>query len=185
MSKRYPNSKFLGIDINSSIIKEGNIYLKKAGVKNCQLKQGDIYSLDSEYVSKFDGIISLQTISWLPNFYEPIKAICNLRADWIALSSLFYDGPLSCNIEVQDYDENLQPTIKSFYNIYSLPILDKFLNSISYSNFKYHQFDIDIDLPKPKLKGKGTYTETLLEGRKIQISGPLLMPWHFISAQKI
>jgi hypothetical protein len=107
-----------------------------------------------------------------------------LKPKWIALTSLFYDGPLSCTIEVQDYDSNLQPCMKSFYNVYSLPLVKKILLELGYCNFQSTEFEINIDLPRPDRKGKGTYTERLQSGRRLQISGPLLMPWYFIAVKK-
>ena len=38
-----------------------------------------------------------------------------------------------------------------------------------------------VDLPKPEHGGMGTYTETTASGRRIQLSGPLLLPWKFIA----
>lgn len=39
-------------------------------------------------------------------------------------------------------------------------------------------------LPKPEKAGLGTYTEKLEDGRRIQISGGLMLPWYFIVACK-
>jgi SAM-dependent methyltransferase len=184
MSKRYPNSIFIGVDINYDLVMKGNEFFEKNAIKNCSLEQGDIYNLDKRYIGAFDGIISFQTLSWLPEFKEPIISMTKLNPKWIALTSLFYDGPLSCTIEVQDYDSNLQPCMKSFYNVYSLPVVRKFLSELGYCKFKFTPFEIDIDLPKPDSKGRGTFTEKLQSGRRLQISGPLLMPWYFIAVKK-
>ncbi len=184
MGKRYPRSEFIGVDINSDIVMSGNKVLQDGGITNCHLESGDIYKLGGEYVSAFDGIVSFQTLSWLPEFRKPITAMSKLHAKWIALSSLFYDGPLSCTIEVQVYDESLQPSRKSFYNVYSLPVIRDFLSEVAYSGFQSTPFEIDIELPKPHTKGMGTYTETLNNGHRLQVSGPLLMPWYFIAAKR-
>lgn len=183
LGKRYPHSKFIGVDLNPDLVKDGNKIFKSAGISNCHLERADIYKLSDKYVSQFDGILSFQTLSWLPEFKEPIKAMSKLQADWIALSSLFYDGPLSCTVQVQDYDNTLCPSVQSFYNVYSLPVTRNFLSDVGYSAFKYTPFEIDIDLPKPMHKGRGTFTEKLQNGNRIQISGPLLMPWYFIAAK--
>ena len=184
MVKRYSNSTFLGVDINPDLVMRGNQFFQDNGIENCRLVQGDIYKLDEAYRSVFDGIVSFQTLSWLPEFKEPITAMSKLRAKWMALTSLFYDGPLSCTIDVQDYDATLQPCKESFYNIYSLPVVKAFLSEQGYAKFQFTPFEIDIDLPKPDTKGRGTYTEKLQNGCRLQCSGPLLMPWYFIAIEE-
>ncbi|MBL7195622.1 MAG: methyltransferase domain-containing protein [Desulfobacterales bacterium] len=183
MGKRYPNSQFIGMDINSDLVTSGNQFFQDNGIENCQLIKGDIYNLSEKYVPANDAIVSFQTLSWLPEFKKPIASLSKLKARWIALSSLFYDGPLSCTIEVQDYDINLNPCKESFYNVYSLPVVRDYLLKNGYPKFQYTPFEIDIDLPRPSEKGRGTYTEKLKNGNRLQISGPLLMPWYFIAAE--
>jgi hypothetical protein len=63
-------------------------------------------------------------------------------------------------------------------------LIEQFLADRGYRDFRYTPFEIDIDLPKPQKKVMGTYTEKLADGRRLQISGPLLMTWHFISARR-
>lgn len=184
MKKRYPKCKFVGVDINPDLVTSGNKFFRDRGIENCCLELGDIYKLDKKYISEFDGIVSFQVLLGLPEFKEPIIAMSKLRAKWIALSSLFYDGPISCTIQVQDYDTTLQPYREGFYNVYSLPVVKKFLSERGYSNIQSTPFEIDIDLPKPKIKRRGTYTEKLQNGHRLQISGPLLMPWYFIAAKQ-
>jgi hypothetical protein len=78
----------------------------------------------------------------------------------------------------------MNPTKQSFYNVYSMPVVRKFLSAEGYSQFQQTPFEIDIDLPKPAHKGRGTFTEKLQNGHRVQISGPLLMPWYFIAAKR-
>lgn len=184
MSKRYPKSTFLGIDINRDLVDKGNSFFKNNGVLNCFLKVGDIYNLDSSYISGFQGVVSLQTLSWLPEFKNAMNAIIKLEPQWIALTSLFYDGQISCTNEVIAYDDSLTPYQKFFYNIYSLPVLTKYLILNGYPDYYTSSFEIDIDLPKPNKKLMTTYTEKLEDGHRLQISGPLLMPWYFVAARK-
>jgi SAM-dependent methyltransferase len=184
MGKRYPKSKFIGVDINPDIVMSGNLIFQNTRITNCHLESGDIYKLSNEYISQFDGIVSFQTLSWLPDFREPITEMSKVQAKWIALTSLFYDGPLSCTIEVQDYDESLELCKEYFYNVYSLSVIRKFMSEVGYSDFQSIPFEIDIDLPKPTTNGLGTYTEKLANGHRLQISGPLLLPWYYIAAKR-
>ncbi len=185
MAKKYPKSFFLGIDI-ASLVRTGNKYFKKLGQSNCRLVKGDLYALNKNYVDKFTGIVSYQTLSWLPDYKLPILKMAGLKAEWIAITSLFYEGDINCKTIVQDYTTPLsdKPYKEAFYNIYSLKLIQELFKKCGYRKFDYIRFEIDVDLPKPKTKGMGTYTERLANGKRIQISGPLLMNWYFILARK-
>ena len=176
MGRRYPNCTFVGVDINAEVVTKGNGFFEANGVTNCQLEVGDIYNLGKKYLSRFDGIVCYQTLSWLPEFKKPIEAIIELDPKWIALTSLFYDGHVSCAIEITEYDADLAPSVDAFYNVYSLPLVRKSFSDLGYSDFQSTQFEIDIDLPKPDKKIMTTYTEKTEHGHRLQLSGPLLMP---------
>ena len=51
---------------------------------------------------------------------------------------------------------------------------------ISTLNVKVYDFDIGIDLEKPPIDVMGTYTEKLDSGKRIQISGAVVMSWKII-----
>jgi len=183
MSQRYPKSFFVGVDINADLVEQGNAFFRSNGISNCSLETGDIFNLDLKYLG-FNGLVSFQTLSWLPEFTSPIQSMTKLAPEWIALTSLFYDGQISCTIEVTEYDDLFEPHRSMFYNIYSLPVVKKCLQCNGYPILKSTSFEIDIDLPKLSKSKMATYTEKLEDGHRLQISGPLLMPWYFISARK-
>jgi hypothetical protein len=184
MAKRYPNCKFIGVDLNPDFVRQGNKVLKSRKVDNARIIKDDWYTLgiDDEYLEMFDGIISFQTLSWLPEFREPLQAICNLKPKWTAHTSLFYDGPVSCTNETHTHDSEGKIMRNLFYNVYSLPVVSRFLKGNGYGDFKATPFEIDVDLPNT---GEfRSYTEKTTDGRRIQISGPVFMPWYFIAAER-
>ena len=65
-----------------------------------------------------------------------------------------------------------------------LPKIKELFNGLGYKKFDYRPFNIDIDIKKPEKAGLGTYTERLENGKRIQISGGLMLPWYFIVAYK-
>lgn len=73
---------------------------------------------------------------------------------------------------------------EKYYNIYSLSRVQKCFKEQGYSNFKFIKFEIDIDLPRPDTMDIGTYTINTEDGKRIQISGGLMMPWYFVVAYK-
>lgn len=182
IAKRYPKCRFIGVELNPGHAKTAARTLGERGVKNATAEQGDWYNLDKKFNGAFDGIISFQTISWLPEFREPLSIVCRLNPTWQAHSSLFYDGYVGCTAETQTYDEEGNEKRKLFYNVYSLPVVARHLNTNGYVNFKSKKFEIDIDIP---FNGQfQSYTEKTEDGRRIQISGPVLMPWYFIAATR-
>jgi len=128
----------------------------------------------------------LATLSWLPDFASAARHMTELEPEWIAATSLFYDGPVEAVVNTYDYSRPLQETgcTEKFYNIYSLPRVSRFFKERGYGKFEFYPFDIDTDLPKPSHGGMGTYTEKLESGQRLQISGPVLMSWYFILARK-
>ncbi|MBF0405902.1 MAG: class I SAM-dependent methyltransferase [Candidatus Riflebacteria bacterium] len=185
LNKKFPNTHFSGMDINQELIDEGNMILQKHQM-NSKLEVGDLYKENSSYLKRFDGIVSFQTLSWLPDFREPILSFSRMAKNWIAMTSLFFDGDLNCTIKVEDHNRKQHDGKPSeyFYNVYSLNLISEHLRNCGFPKLSYCQFEIDIDLERTNPKGIGTYTEKLLNGRRIQFSGPLHLPWYFILAEK-
>lgn len=186
LSRRYPATSFVGIELNERLVDWGNELLVELGATEVQLQQGDLYSLDPSLRSAFDGLISLQTLSWLPDFDTPVRRMMELKPEWIAVSSLFFEGKVNARIEIQDYSLPLagKPYREAYYNVYSIPLVEDVFREGGYKEFRFQPFEIDIDLPAPEDAGMGTYTEQLADGRRLQISGPLLMNWYFLFARR-
>lgn len=185
MSRRFPHYNFVGMDIDEPLIRDGRNFLSRESVLNCQLSVGDLHSAGS-YFSKgeFDGIISMQTLSWLPGYEKALDAIILLSPKWIALTSLFFDGPIEAKTVITEFDLAQKGDVKRalFYNTYSLPLVRQYLFDRGYKQFKYIRFEMPIDLPRSTDGRMKTYTEKTTDGRRLQISGPLLMNWYFIYA---
>ncbi len=182
MAQKYPRSEFVGVDINDSLVNLGNQYFEENGITNCHLEQGDFFKQYNKYSNKFDTVLSFQVMSWLPDYKDFLRIISEISPNYFALSSLFYEGLISCNNKVTEYLSASEKKRDEYYNIYSLPLVDNYVQSLGYEKIQYMRFDLDIDLPKPKDNMLGTYTEKLSTGLRLQISGPMLMPWYFISS---
>jgi SAM-dependent methyltransferase len=186
LGKRYPEVSFTGIDFNPDDIAMGSdIIHNELKLSNVNLKTGDWYNLSEEDRGVFDGLISFQTLSWMPGYRRELESLAKLNPRWIAISSLFFDGNIDFDIKIHEYDRLCEGIPReSYYNIYSLPKVQEEFRRLGYENFEYYPFDIDIDIPQSHVGHMGTYTQKLEGGKRIQISGPLLMPWYFIVAYK-
>ena len=202
MQQRFPHCSFLGIDINNDFVQQGNCYFTNEQIQNCKLEYGDLYNLNLEtFANKYEGIVMLQTLSWLPEAESALSEIIKLNPQWVAFSSLFYDGLVECKAEIYEYEnfnkiktkdcgdmvvcENVIKFKKSsYYNTYSIPKIKAFFEENGYKVFKYSPFEIDVDLPKLEHSHMGTHTLLLSNGKRLQVSGPLLMNWYFIYAER-
>lgn len=185
-ARRYPLSKFVGIDINPDLVKEGNRRLESLGITNAHLIEANLYKLVESGLGEFDGLLCMQTLSWLPEHRHAIEAMAAVNAKWMSISSLFYEGEVSCRIEITDHTLAMSDgPYRTFYNVYSLPDLTRTLEEFGYTGVSFIPFEIDCDLPRDPEGRMGTYTQKLEDGRRIQVSGPLLMPWYFLSAQRM
>ena len=172
-------SEFVGIDQSEYLIKDARKLFNDK--KNILFEKGDIYKIKEKYKKKFNVAISWKTISWLPYYDQMLKDLIHMTKDHIFLSSLFYEGDIDFEIKVREFKkESGKNDFNRYYNVYSLPQFKKFVYSLGVKNIKVYDFDIGIDLEKPPVDVMGTYTEKLENGKRIQISGAVVMSWKII-----
>lgn len=175
----------VGVDINKYLVEEGNRILMERNITNCELWERDFNELKKTDFRRVDGIISLQTFNILPNYYEIVQCMCRLEPNWIAFTTLGFEGLIDYEIRLHDYTKNKDGDYTEvFYNIYSLPKMKEYFENLGYSKFDYKEFDIDIDLPQTNKMGRGTYTIKMEQGKRMQISGGLMMPWYFVFVER-
>ncbi len=185
LSQNHPKTHFIGVDQSEKLIDIANGMQIAKEAANLRFEVGNWFDLRHPQDS-IDGVVSLQTLSWLPELEAPMSQIfLKIKPKWIGLSSLFYDGGITCKIEVHEHIRER----KTFYNVYSLKELNRFANSFGYEVTRSKKFNLEIDLPKPKnLDLMGTYTERVqrkIGFERLQISGPLLLNWKFVLISRI
>lgn len=179
VAKAYPNASFVGLDINDKLFEmyEGN-------AENITFRKGDCFALEDILVKQFDGVISLQTLSWLPEWKTPINEICKIKPKWVAISSLFYPGRINYSICLENYERptGMADFSQVYYNIYSVPLIKDVLSQYGYSRFVYEPFEIDIDIKKPDHYDLGYYTICDRDGKRMGFNTCLYQPEGFIFA---
>lgn len=185
-AKLHPEVNIKGIDIVDKSFWMFEEFADDDIKKRVSLETGDLYNLNRKYVNATDGVIMTHTLVVLEDWRVALEKIIELNPKWIGLSSLFYEGRIELQVKVMDYErrDEIWDHVEQYYNVYSLPIVKEFLQERGYSVFEYMPFEIDIDLPKPDHRDMGTYTVKTEDGRRLQISGPMLMPWYFVYAAK-
>jgi ubiquinone/menaquinone biosynthesis C-methylase UbiE len=179
LSEVSSNSEVIGIDQSEYLIKNAKELFNDK--KNISFEVGDIYEIKKKYKKKIDVTINWKTISWLPHYDQMLKDLVSMTKNHIFLSSLFYDGDIDFEIKVREFKKEAgKNSFNQYYNVYSLPQFKKFVYSLGVKNIEVHDFHMGIDLEKPPIDVMGTYTEKLDNGKRIQISGAVVMSWKII-----
>ena len=187
MANRHENIQFVGMDIEPKFIEYANQMLgKNSTYGNCKFYTGDWFDMEPKWIDAFDGIISFQTLLMFPDYREALHKLVDLRPNWIAFSSLFYEGDIEYTNQFRDYyrSSNGKEYTDIYYNIHSTIRCKEFMKKLGYSYFEYMPFEIDIDIPRGESMDIGTYTIKTEDGKRLQISAGLMMPWYFVVAYK-
>lgn len=174
-----PKSTFVGVDQTAYLIEEAKKLCQDN--KNMSFEVGDVYNLPSKYPKEFDISINWKTISWLPYYDQLLKSLFAVTKKHIFLSSLFYDGDIDFEIKVREFKKEAgKDGFNAFYNVYSFPHFKEFVYGLGAKNIEAYDFEIGIDIPKPPIDQMGTYTVKLENGKRLQISGAVVMSWKII-----
>ena len=179
LSEISPESKFLGVDQTTYLIEEA----KKLCLNNSNItfEINDIFDITTKYSKTFDISISWRTLSWLPYYEQMLRDLFAVTKHHIFISSLFYDGDIDFITQVREFKkETGKEHFNDYYNVYSLPQFRKFVYALGAKNIEIYDFEISKDLPKPPIDQLGAYTLRLEDGKRLQISGAILLPWKII-----
>ena len=184
LSKRFSDSNWTGIDIDPKLTAIAKSLSAEAHASKLNFSVGDLQQYQAK--NMFDGVVSLQTLSWLDDFKYAFRNVFeNIRPNWFAITSLFFKGNISSYTKIQEHETDRVLS----YNTYSIPLVKVEAEKYNYSLTKYEPFEIDIDLPKPiNLNSMTTYTLRLSENEeksRLQISGPILMNWYMLLFEQI
>jgi SAM-dependent methyltransferase len=181
----FPRVNFSGLDRDPELLQVARSHTDSSKSNNPSFIEGDWLNLEENLLGKFDGVISLQTLSWMETLEAPLKQIfTKIRPEWLGISSLFYEGDISCQTKVLEHSRRRE----TYYNTYSLPELDRISRKFGYELSGFRKFEIPVDLPKQNEYDRmGTFTlqvEEDKERKRLQFSGPLLMNWYNVLIKK-
>ena len=178
LANRFPHCRFCGLDVSEPMIWEASG--RPDLPSNLAYEADSLTNLRIRF--DIDGVTLIQVLSWLPGYELALHQIATrLRPKWIAFSTLMYEHNIDCRIVVAEHERPRQ----SYYNVYGLPRMKAFMHGEGYNLTGFEEFKIDQDLPKPQDRNiMGTYTLDCGETR-LQCSGPLLLPWHFVMFERV
>lgn len=183
-AKIFPNSDFIGLDSTNKFFNLGEKFIDKN--INYNLKKGDCFKLSKIFGREsFDIVLSIQTLSYLPDYENALQQLINVSKKWIFISSLFttYNVDIINNVYLFE-EEKWERKMPYNYNIYSTSRFEYFCKKYGAKRVIFSDFLIDIDIPKADTKSMSTYTIMQPDIRRLQFSGPLYMPWKFVAIEK-
>lgn len=151
------------------------------------MEAGDWFCLSPKYRNCFSGVISSQVLSWLPEYEKPLEEIYKkVNPDWIAISSLFWEGNIDYIIQLKNYNDRTEKQQYSTvnYNVYSVSKIFELLRDYGYDKLIYKPFEIDIDINARDMSNLQYYTIKTEEGRRLAFNTCLYQPEGFIFASK-
>lgn len=168
----FPRWEFTGVDIDSELLdiareRHDDATFTEVGLESIR----DEFGRDT-----FDYVFSTQFISFIDaSLTEFIDICCEVASEGVFFTSLFTDGW----IEQETVAKNLDDGWEGTYIVYSLPRPEELLRErLPEADLQYRPFEIDVDLPKPDEPKFQTYTVTLDNGDRLQVSGYMLLPWY-------
>mmetsp|Transcript_97976 Transcript_97976/g.238392 ORF Transcript_97976/g.238392 Transcript_97976/m.238392 type:complete len:268 (+) Transcript_97976:66-869(+) len=204
-SERFSPKKLIGFDYQEEFLTLARDYkIEKFNADSISgtdifFYKGDIYDVDGVRQKlrdecgediKVDGIIFIQTLLCMTDWKKSLSQLGSFNSKWIAISSLFYEGLIEAEITIKQFSsENKDPQSSLYdvspYNIHSMVVVEDFLRGLGFKRFHWKEFEIKTPLEKPRDKDKmGTYTIETSSGKLIQASGPIMMPWHILIAER-
>ena len=179
LSELSPQSLFFGIDQTSWMIEEAKKLCKNK--KNLSFKFGDLYDVLPLQKKQFDITINWRTLSWIPYYDQMLKVLIDSTKNHLFISSLFYDGDIDFEIKAREFKTEVgKNRFNYYYNVYSFPSFKEYVFSLGAKNIEAYDFNINTDISKPPIDHLASYTLRLEDGKRLQVSGTIILNWKVI-----
>jgi SAM-dependent methyltransferase len=186
LKKNYDVAECYGIDQNKTLLKKARIASKKKHIKDLHFINKNIKDYKSEASPDLfcDGVTCIQTLSVLDDYKETILFAKKLRAKFICVNSLFWNGDIDFKITVNFLEKKTRKIKKvNHYNIYSISHYNYFLKKNGYKINHIYKFENKKNLRTKNKNLMGSHT-VYLNKKKVTKSGPLIMDWYFVLSTK-
>ncbi|HXN37057.1 MAG TPA: class I SAM-dependent methyltransferase [Solirubrobacteraceae bacterium] len=175
----FPDARWTGTDMERDLVDIGSAHLDP---ERFSVIEGDLANLEADHGAKaFDVCFSIQVLSVIEDYERALEQMIAVTRDWVFILSLFSDTELDAFIRVMGRMDGPSSGLEMRYNVYSLARFRELCMLRGARAVLAEPFEIDIDLPRPEHGGMGTWTRRTADGERLQISGPLLMPWWFVA----
>lgn len=183
INKIFPEAEFLLVDLNEDALQLAKINLENI---NANYYCESVYDMKSIPENSCDLVFCWQTLSWLE---EPQKALKELIRICKKNGRIFISSLFNIEHDVDIYSRVYDLTRKTAeadmyypYNTYSAKSIAKWVEQ-DVESHKIIEFIPSVDLFFEG-KGAGTYTVKTENGKRLQLSGGMLMNWGILIITK-
>jgi SAM-dependent methyltransferase len=179
LAELFPAARWTGVDQDEEALQIGR---GRLDAERFTLVRGDLLDLEGTFgLKRFDVCFSLMTLLNLDDYERAVAQMLAVTRRWVFVLSLFADSEYDAFIRVVGRRSGPHEGGSALYNVYSLPRFEEYCRGLGATELHAEPFAIDIDIPRPTHGGMGTWTERMADGRRLQFSGPLAMPWWFVA----
>lgn len=184
LSEMIPGFHWSGVDIAGEVLFPiGSPFFRSKGLQ-VDLKSGDFHKLEEYFPGKqFDLVLAIHTFGSIASYDALLDQLFRISKGWLIVSAMFSEFNVDVSIEVKDYTWPEECSNPGNYNVYSLSRFRRLCEAHGCKQFVSRDFVIDIDLLPPENGGLGTYTRKLENGRRVQFTGPIYLPWVFVGVK--
>lgn len=187
MLRRWPECRITGMDFQEALLKSASEMLPAELRPRCTYLPCDLLKLRERFSpDAFDVATLIQTLGCgqfgLDSYTEVLGALTTVAKSWIFLNALFSDHRMdvTCTIHLHVPAEDYRSG-QVTYTIFCLKHFTEVCKKLGVREVISRDFEIPIDLPGPADGGLGTYTVKTADGRRLQFSGAVPMPWKFVA----
>jgi len=168
-----PESEFYCIDQTQEFIDIANTTYSDNGlIYECR----DIY--DMKDGKPYDISYNFASLMIIPYYDEMIKKMIELTKDQMFVFSLFYEGDIDFQVRVREWKTNAgQKDWNSYMNVYSKPQFERYVKELGATDVHWSNFNIDIPINRKSIDRMGSYTYTLMNGDRVEMSGIVKKNW--------
>jgi SAM-dependent methyltransferase len=187
MLRRWPHATVMGVDLDRELLAFAARRMPPELAPRMRLEEANLFELPERFGrDAFDVCTFMQTLLLFgPDEIERvIRSLAGVTKKWIFLSSLFTDKNMDVSARIRDYVRYGDDTkVEITYNILCQARFERLCRGLGVRDFVIRDFEIGIDLEGPPRGGLGTYTRRLDDGRRLQFSGAVYMPWKLVGLQ--
>lgn len=175
----FPAARWTGVDLYERALEIGRKHLDP---ERFTLVRGDLMDLEGVFGPKrFDVSFSLMTLMNLEDYEHAVAQMLAVTRRWVFILSLFAETDIDAFVHLAGRRTGAYEGLSEYYNVYSLPRFEEYCRGLGVAEIHAEPFAIDVDIPRPTHGGMGTWTERTADGRRLQFSGPVAMPWWFVA----
>ena len=178
MLERWPQCRVTGYDLDEELLDYARAHLPEELAARCCHEPVDFYDLPERVDANTCAITTfMQTMMRFPadETDAVLRSLMHISSEWVFFNALVSDHRMDVVMDLWDYVKGAPDRICIFD-------ADHFKERCLRQGAKeviYKPFEIGIDLDPPPGGGAGTWTQRTHDGRRLQFSGAVHLPWHF------